>query len=83
MLLIDAHSKWPEIFEMASTTSGSTIGMLRRVFTAYGLPEHLVSDNGPQFTSTEFREFLQSNGVKHIQTAPYHSASNGAVYRLV
>ena len=83
LLLIDAHSKWPEIFEMASTTSGSTIAMLRRVFAAYGLPEHLVSDNGPQFTSTEFREFLRSNRVKHIQTAPYHPASNGAVERLV
>ena len=83
LLLIDAHSKWPEIFEMASTTSGSTIAMLRRVFAAYGLPEHLVSDNGPQFTSTEFREFLRSNGVKHIRTAPYHPASNGAVERLV
>ena len=68
---------------MASTTSGSTIAMLRRVFAAYGLPEHLVSDNGPQFTSTEFREFLRSNGVKHIRTAPYHPASNGAVERLV
>ena len=83
LLLIDAHSKWLEIFEMASTTSGSTIAMLRRVFAAYGLPEHLVSDNGPQFTSTEFREFLRSNGVKHIRTAPYHPASNGAVERLV
>ena len=83
LLLIDVHSKWPEIFEMASSTSESTIAMLRRVFAAYGLPEHLVSDNGPQFTSTEFQEFLQANGVKHIRTAPYHPASNGAVERLV
>ena len=83
LLLIDAHSKWPEIFEMGSSTSESTIAMLRRVFAAYGLPEHLVSDNGPQFTSTEFQDFLQVNGVKHIRTAPYHPASNGAVERLV
>ena len=83
LLLIDAHSKWPEIFEMASSTSESTIAMLRRVFAAYGLPEHLVSDNGPQFTSTEFQEFLQANGVKHIRTAPYHPASNGTVERLI
>ena len=57
--------------------------MLRNVFAAYGLPEHLVSDNGPQFTSTEFQEFLQANGVKHIRTAPYHPASNGTVKRLI
>ena len=83
LLLIDAHSKWLEIFEMASSTSESTIAMLIRVFAAYRLPKHLVSDNGPQFTSTEFHEFLQANGVKHIQMAPYHPASNGAVERLV
>ena len=79
LLLVDAHSKWPEIFEMASSTSESTIAMLRQVFAAYGLPEHLVSDNEPQFTSAEFQQFLRYNGVKHIRTAPYHPASNGAV----
>ena len=70
---------------MVSSTSESTIAMLRRVFAAYGLPEHFVSDNGPQFTSTEFQEFLQANGVKHIcmAAAPYHPASNGTVEWLI
>ena len=54
LLLVDAHSKWPEIFEMASSTSESTIAMLRQVFAAYGLPEHLVSDNEPQLHQRSF-----------------------------
>ncbi len=37
------------------------------------LPEQVVSDNGPQFTSDEFAQFMKSNGVKHIRTAPYSS----------
>ena len=68
---------------MSSTTKGRTIGVLREMFACYGIPKQLVSDNGPQFTSSEFESFLQTNGVKHIKTSPYHPASNGAAERLV
>ena len=61
-----------KVIEMASTTSTKTIDELRRLFAAYGLPEQVVTDNGPQFVSQEF-----------IKTSPYHLASNGAVERLV
>ena len=53
------------------------------MFAAHGLPQQLVSDNGPQFISDEFATFMKMNGVKHIRCAPYHPASNGAVERLV
>ena len=42
-----------------------------------------VTDNGPQFVSREFADFIQGNGIKHIHTAPYHPSSNRAVERLV
>ena len=82
-LIVDAHSKWPEVREVGATTTAKTIEVLRQLFCAYGLPEQLVSDNGPQFTSDEFAIFVKQNGIKHILTAPYHPASNGAVERLV
>ncbi len=83
LLVVDAHSKWPEIFEMKSTTAEKTISILRRLFAQFGLPHQVVSDNGPQFTSDEFKLFMQSNGIKHIRSTPYHPATNGAVERLV
>ena len=82
LVVVDAHSKWPEVFEMSSTTSSKTIAVLRHLFATYGLPEQIVSDNGPQFVSDEFKTFLQKNGVKHIRCAPYHPSSNGAVERF-
>ena len=82
-IVVDAHSKWPEVYDMPSTTSQSTIDVLRHLFAAYGLPLQLVSDNGPQFISTEFTRFLEENGVKHIRSAPYHPASNGLAERFV
>ena len=83
MVLVDAHSKWLEVVPMASTTTEKTIEMLRNMFARYGLPDQIVSDNGPQFTSTEFATFIKRNGVKHIRTAPYHPASNGEAERFV
>ena len=81
--LVDAHSKWPEVFEMPNTTFQKTIEILRQVFSAYRLPEQLVSDNGPQFISREFAEFMAKNGIKHIRSVPYHPATNGQVERFV
>ncbi len=55
---------------MSSTTTDHTIAVLRHVFAAYGLPEQIVSNIGPQFTSQEFADFLRSNGVTHVRSAP-------------
>jgi hypothetical protein len=82
-VLMDAHSKWPEVILMNSTTTGKTIEVLRSIFAQQGLPEQLVTDNGPQFTSSDFENFLKSNGIKHILSAPYHPASNGLVERFI
>ena len=54
LLAVDVHSKWGEVWEINSTTSSRTIQVLRQLFAAYGLPQQLVTDNGPQFTSDEF-----------------------------
>ena len=83
MLVLDAHSKWPEIIEMPDTTASKTIEELRKLFSAYGLSEQVITDNGPQFIAEEFMVFLKQNGIKHLKCSPYHPSSNGAVERLV
>jgi transposase InsO family protein len=83
LVLVDAHSKWPEVYPMSNTTTASTIGVLRKIFASHGLPEQLVSDNGPQFTSGDFATFMKGNGIHHIRSAPYHPATNGLAERFV
>ena len=68
---------------MSSTTSQATICALRQLFAAYGLPQQLVLDNGPQFSSVEFATFLTRNGVKHIRSFPYHPSTNGLAERFI
>ena len=83
LIVTDAHSKWPEIVHMRSTTANATIVVLRDLFSRYGTPVQFVSDNGPQFISAEFKHFLKMNAVKQVLVAPYHAASNGAAERMV
>ena len=83
LILIDAHSKWMEVYPTSSSTSSTTIEKLRQSFCYLGLPEILVTDNGSTFTSDEFEEFMKRNGVRHIKTSPYHPASNGLAERAV
>ena len=50
---------------MSSTTTQATLDQLRSVFARWGIPQQLVSDNGPQFVANEFERFLSLNNVKH------------------
>ena len=83
LVVVDAHSKWPEVIPVSSTTSSSTIEVLRDLFARFGIPEEIVSDNGTQFVSEDFQAFIRSNGIRHITSAPYHPATNGLAERAV
>ncbi|KAK9719375.1 Integrase core domain [Popillia japonica] len=83
LIVLDAHTKWVEVFELSTPSSNLTIKVLRTLFARFGLPKTIVSDNGRRFVSHEFKEFLELNGITQIATAPYHPASNGAAENSV
>lgn len=83
LILVDAYSRWPELFMVNNTTSATVIRLLRTVFATHGLCETLVSDNGTSFVSNEMKQFLSSNNIRHVTTAPYHPATNGLAERMV
>lgn len=68
---------------MTSSTATKIIEVLRNMFAQFGLPEEVVSDNGPPHTSAEFCMFLKANGIKQTLIPAYHPASNGAAERSV
>ena len=78
----DLHSKWSEVSCTSSVTSGTVVKTLQELFTRWGLPEAVTTDNGPQFTSFEFTEFLRCQGIEHRVTSLYNPQSNGGVERF-
>uniref|UniRef100_A0A1I8FZ04 Integrase catalytic domain-containing protein n=1 Tax=Macrostomum lignano TaxID=282301 RepID=A0A1I8FZ04_9PLAT len=90
MLLVttDLYSKYPEVNFLNSTTAESVIPHLRRLFSRYGVPIEVVTDNGPPLRarlgcgSAAFRSFLASYGIHHRLICPLHPESNGATERV-
>ena len=78
LVVIDAH-----VLPMTIASSATTIQGLRQLFSQFGIPDTIVSDNGPQFASQEFLVFCKHNGIHHIRVSPYHPSSNGLAERAV
>lgn len=77
LVIVDSYSKWVEVFKTKSPNSHFVISKLREVFCRLGLVDTIVSDNGAQFASSEFKHFTQMNRIKHKFTAPGQPATNG------
>ncbi|XP_054283443.1 uncharacterized protein K02A2.6-like [Macrosteles quadrilineatus] len=82
-IVVDAFSKWVEVIPTKTATTDWTIKELKKLFSTFGLPSLLISDNGRSFTSLTFQEFLKSCGTQHKTTAPFHPSSNGQAERFV
>lgn len=76
MILVDYYSRYFEIFELNSLTEESIIPKMKEVFSRFGIPEVVRSDNGTQF-SRKFREFAHIYDFAHVTCSPKFSQSNG------
>uniref|UniRef100_A0A914WIF7 RNA-directed DNA polymerase n=1 Tax=Plectus sambesii TaxID=2011161 RepID=A0A914WIF7_9BILA len=83
LVIVDAGTKWMEIAESTTMTADITIDNLNRIFSSYGFPKVLVTDNGTQFTSRKFAAFCMRNGIDHVRSPPFHPQSNGQAERFI
>lgn len=68
---------------MGKIRAQKTIEVFKGIFIRYGYPLHLVTDNGPTWTSGEFKRFCEIVGVKQTFTPTYYAATNGIAERFV
>ena len=83
ILIIDYFSRYIEVIKLKSTTSQAIIEALQSVFSRHGIPETVVSDNGPQYSSNEFDTFAKRYNFIHTTSSPLFPQSNGQVERAV
>ena len=78
MLTVHYWSNFFEIDELrAGTQSSAVINHLKRHFARHGIPDIVITDNGPQFTSALFAEFSQQWMFNHVTASPHFPQSNG------
>ena len=83
LVTVDYYSRYFELDELHSTTSNAIIKKLCHHFARHGIVETLISDNGPQYSSEEFRQFATKWDFKHVTSSPMYSQSNGLAEKTV
>ena len=83
LLVVDYYSRYVELAKLTSTTSPTIIQHLKSIFARHGVPESVVSDNGPQYSSNAFATFAEEYGFTHITSSPRYAQANGLAERTV
>ena len=82
LALVDYTSRYPIICMLTSMTA-HVIGHLKVIFSEYGWPDAIVSDNGPCYTAEAFTKTMQEYRVNHITSSPHYPQSNGLAEKFV
>jgi len=80
-VIVDYYTRYFEAVIMKTVTSATIVRVLEGIFGRLGLPYSLRSDNGSQFVSDAFQNFLRDNGVEHRRITPHAPWQNGECER--
>ena len=83
IVVVDAGSRMPFVEEVASTSAEANMPVLDTLFSTFGVPEVVRTDNGPPFNSERFAQFAKYMGFKHQKITPEHPEANGLVERFM
>ena len=83
LVIVDYYSGFVELDLLTHTTTKQVINCCKSQFSRHGIPDILISDNGPQFSSHEFRQFIKHYQIDHHTSSPYHPQSNGMAEKAV
>ena len=83
LVVSDYFSNYIEVARLCSTTTQAVVRELKTMFARFGIPEILVTDNGPQFSSNKFQVIAKSWSFNHVTTSPGYPQSNGKAENAV
>ena len=76
LVVIDKRTRFPVVEQVTSTSFKVTCERLRKIFATHGIPEQLESDNGPPFSSSDFKKFAEEIEFIHHKVTPEHPRAN-------
>jgi transposase InsO family protein len=80
LVCTDHVTKWVEAKSLFRAMDKSVVEFIYEdIFTHFGVPREIVTDQGTQFTSKLMKELTEIYGIKHCKSSPYHPQANGQV----
>ena len=83
LVVCDYYSNFIEVESITQANTSGICKVLKTLFARYGVPDSLMSDNGPQFASAEFASFARKWGFEHVTSSPHYPQSNGKAENAV
>ena len=83
IIVVDYYSRWFDIKELSNETSHSVIKALKEAFATHGIPDVIMSDNGPQYSAEAFRQFAAAYRFTHVTSSPKLPQANGELERAI
>ena len=83
LVMVDYYSRYIDLCYLPKAKSFDVICRMKNTFSHHGIPNIVVTDGGPQFTSHEFKKFSKEWGFTHETSSPHYHQSNGAAERAV
>ena len=77
LITADHYSDFFEIDNLPDTLANTIVNATKKHFARHGIPQICITDNGPQFISTQYATFKKTYHFQHITSSPYYSQSNG------
>lgn len=77
LVFVDYYTHWVELFPLRQATAESFVRIMTKdIFTRWGLPDFILSDQGSQFVSTLFEETCKQRNVSPKRMTAYHPQTN-------
>jgi chemotaxis protein CheY-P-specific phosphatase CheC len=83
LLIADYYSRFPVLRSVSNLGANLLVSTLKTVFSEYGMPEELVSDQGSQFTSAQYKIMAKQYNIKITHSSPRYPQSNGFIEAMV
>jgi transposase InsO family protein len=79
LVAVDKFTKWVEVAPVTTQDSTATINFIKSIVFHFGVPHNIITDNGTNFTSKEFKSYCESMGIKLKFASVAHPKTNGQV----
>ena len=84
LVLVDYYTKYPFVRQIIGhATSEAISDLTKQILSEHGIPDKIISDNGPQYTGASYRKMIKNWNIEHVTSSPGFPQSNGMAERTV